>query len=153
MNVRNYLNEVSFCWVYREANKALHILAKWSLKRAVFECFDLGHCPQVLLMSYWRSPSKKMSYRTIEGSICLVVFCLFYLIVFYFCWCFNKSFVLIPPKKKKKKWASYVTTYEWSRKKRGCKLTHLVGIMILSFRNVSITWFKLNQIQEIKFSL
>ena len=150
MNVRNYLNEVSFCWVYQEANKAFHILAKWSLKHAVFECFDLGHCPQVLLMSYWRSPLKKMSYWTIEGSICLVVFCLFYLIFFYFCSCFKAMF---SSQKKKKKGASYVTTYEWSRKKRGCKLTHLVDIMILSFRNVSITWFKLNQIQEKKFSL
>ena len=34
---------VSFTWVYREANNAAHVLAKWSLNNSVYGSFDMGH--------------------------------------------------------------------------------------------------------------
>ncbi|KAK9993695.1 hypothetical protein SO802_023398 [Lithocarpus litseifolius] len=38
-------NHVSFNWVHREANKAAHVLANWSLNQSLFGSFDLGFGP------------------------------------------------------------------------------------------------------------
>ena len=44
---------MSFNWVYREANNAAHVLAKWSLNNSVYGSFNMGYGP-LFLMKYGR---------------------------------------------------------------------------------------------------
>ncbi|KAK9995551.1 hypothetical protein SO802_020237 [Lithocarpus litseifolius] len=44
-NVISDYSHVAFNWVHREANKAAHVLANWSLNQSLISSFDMGFGP------------------------------------------------------------------------------------------------------------